>query len=80
MLNVSTYCESERVQISRFVEFSLEMTFRAAPIVISRQHAFDAPGLWKVGHVLKISDLHLFHYDVLVILAVVDHDIVRFDI
>ena len=56
------------------------MTFRAAPIVISRQHAFDAPGLWKVGHVLKISDLHLFHYDVLVILAVVDHDIVRFDI
>jgi hypothetical protein len=56
------------------------VTFRAAPVVITREHSLDTPGLWEVGRVLKIGDLNLVDYDVLVDMAVVDQNVVRFDI
>ena len=56
------------------------MTFRAAPVIISSEHSFDTPGLWEIGCILKIRELYLFDYDLLVNMAVIDHNVVRFNI
>lgn len=81
-LSQPTYNHSKREYISRFVEFALEMRLWTAPIVIASKHPFNAPAFREVGRIFEVGDLHLFDYHLLidVVVAAVDHDIVRLDI
>lgn len=53
------------------------MSLWAAPIVVSGQHAFNAPAFGKVCGILDVNDLDLVNNGVR---SNVDHDIVRLDV
>lgn len=70
----STYDDAKREDVSRFVEFALEMCLWTAPVVVASQHSFDAPPFGEISRILKVGDLDLFNYCVLAITARVGHN------
>ena len=78
--NLETYHSPEKVYVRRLVELTLEVSLGAAPIVIARQHSFDASALGPVSGVFQVSDLHPVDHQLSTNMVVADHDIVGLDI
>jgi hypothetical protein len=76
----NSYHGPEREHVGRFVEFALEVTLRAAPVLVSGEHPFNASPFREIGGVFKIYDLDAFDSYVLSLLVVVDHNVVGFHV
>jgi hypothetical protein len=77
---IRTYNNAKGEDISRFVQFSLEMRLGTAPVVVSSEHTLDAPAFGKVCGIFAVNDLDAFNDRFLAILTAVNQDIVRLDI
>jgi hypothetical protein len=76
----NTYNQAKWEHVGRLAEFNLEVRLGTTPVIVSREHPFDAPTVRQVRGVFQGGESDILDHNPLVTLLAVDHDVVGLDI